>query len=248
MRLVLVPGEVHIRATKPHGVKAKIQQVWDAVQRFPKKDRPGIPTMPSMPSLPGFQMLATCRLLYGQNHEIFYSSNTFFLPPGPFEETLTHFFRNLQAEHVNMISRLGVTFGLEDLTPAVFKQVQDVMSHNTGYLLSDQVARAWGVAVQVHLSDIWQQKLAFLRRTREIKTVKLATVDRVLEIDGSNLGRAFRGIGACVCDYNICAKEVAELVAHAEMRVKKEVADRVERDGWRALRTWVIGGGCQSGL
>ncbi|CAD6590024.1 MAG: hypothetical protein ASARMPRED_004527 [Alectoria sarmentosa] len=223
MRLVLVPGEVHIRATKPHGVKAKIQHVWDAVQRFPK-DRPGIPTMPS---LPGFQMLATCRLLYGQNHGIFYSSNTFFLPPGPFEETLTHFFRNLQAEHVNMISRLGVTFG---------------------YLLSDQVARAWGVAVQVHLSDIWQQKLAFLRRTREIKTVKLATVDRVLEIDGSNLGRAFRGIGACVCDYNICAKEVAELVAHAEMRVKKKVADRVERDGWRALRTWVIGGGCQSGL
>ncbi|CAF9937813.1 MAG: hypothetical protein ALECFALPRED_007420, partial [Alectoria fallacina] len=55
--------------------------------------------------------------------------------------------------------------------------------------------------------------------------------------------------GVCVCDFNVCAKEVAELVAHAEMRVRKETADRVERDGWGALRAWVVGGGgCQSGL
>lgn len=253
MRLVLVPGEVHIRATREHGVKAKIHRVWDAVERIPKRCR----EIPTPPSLPGFQMLATCKAVYGQNHEMFYSSNTFFLPPGPFEQTLKHFFKNLQAEHVNMINRVGVTLGLQDLTPAVFKQVQDVMSHNLGYLPSSQVGRAWGVAVQVHLSDIWQQKLAFVRDTRQLNMVKLATDDRVLEIDGKSrvlgidggsLRRVFKGIGGYGDDFTVCAKEVSALVRHAEMNVKKEIAERVDRDGWRALRAWVNGGGFQSRL
>lgn len=244
MCLVLVPGEVHIRATKEHSVKAKIQHVWDTVQRIPE----GYRKIPAPTSLPGFQMLATCKMIYGESHEIYYSSNTFFLPPGPFEETLKHFFKNVQAEHVNMINRIGVTLGLQDLTPAVFKQVQGIMSHNLGCLPPSQVGRAWGVAVQVLLLDIWQQKLAFLRGTRRLTMVKLSTDDRVLEIDGDNLRRAFKGIGGIGDDFRICAKEVTALVRHAEMNVKKEITHRVDRDGWRALRAWVNGGGFQSRL
>ncbi|KAL9062873.1 MAG: hypothetical protein Q9161_009721 [Pseudevernia consocians] len=244
MHLVLVPGEVHIRATKEHGVKANIQHLWDTVKQFPAR----MLESPVMPSLPGFQILATCKLAYGQYHGMFYSSNTFFLPPGRFEETLKHFFINLQAEHVNMINRVGVTMGLEDLTPAVFKQAQNIMSHNVRYLSPDQVGPAWGIAVQVLLSDIWQQKLAFLRRTRGLTLVKLATDDEVLEIDGSNLRKAFKGIGDDGDDFQICAKELAHMVGRAKINVKNEIVWRVNRDGWRALRAWVVGGGFQSRL
>ncbi len=244
MHLVLVPGEVHIRASKEQGVKAKIQHVWDAVQRIPK----GNPKIPTLPSLPGFQMLATCKIAYGQNHEMFYRSNTFFLPPGGFDETRKHFFNNLQAVHVNMINRLGITLGLQDLTPVVFKQVQDVMLHNHRYLDPDHVGPAWGITVEVVLLDIWEQKLKFLRGTRGLKSVKLATDDEVLEIDGSKLWKALKGIGERSGDFRNCAKEVASLVGRAKSDVRNEIARRVNRDGWRALRAWVNGGGFRSRL
>ena len=31
-----------------------------------------------------------------------------FLPPGPFEEMVKNLFKNLQAHHANMISRVGI--------------------------------------------------------------------------------------------------------------------------------------------
>lgn len=243
MRHVVVPGEVHIRTTKEHGVKAKIQRLCDAMLGFPR----GHQKIPTLPSLPGFQMLATCKLVYGQYHEMFYSSNTFFLPPGPLDETLKHFSDNLQTEHVYMISRIGVTLGLQDLTPTVFKQVQDIMSHNLG-LPTNQMGRAWGTAVEVHLSDMWKQKVNLLRGIRRLKMVKLATDDEALEIDGGDLMEAFWGIGSYGDDFDVCSKEVAALVRHAKRNVRREIKHRVDRDGWRALRAWVNGGGFQSRL
>lgn len=244
MRHVLVPGDVHIRGTEKRGVKAKIQHAWDAVHQLPED----YPKPPAVPSLPGFQMLATCKLIYGQYHETFYSSNTFFFAPGPFKETLKYYTLSLQPEHVNMISSIGVTLGLEDLTPAVFKKVHEIMSHNLGSLPSYSVGREWGFTVQVHLSDIWQRKLGFLGSVQGLKMVKLATKDEVLEIDGADVGDAFNGIGTIGDDFKNCAKEVTGLVERAKTNVKKEIAERVDRDGWRALRAWVYNGGFQSRL
>lgn len=242
MRLVLVPGEIHILTAKERGVKAKIQRVWDTVQAFPKSQQ----SLPIMPSLPGFQVLSTCKLVYGANHEMFYSSNTFFLPPGPLEETLHHFSNTLQAEHVNMITRVGVTLGIQDLTPPVFKQAQDIMSYNLQRLPSDQVGRAWGVAVQAHLSDIWQRKLAFLNSTWRLKTIKLVTDDASLMVDGSTLRETFNGIGTHGDAFQLCAKAVTALIERAKRNVQREVAARVDRDGWRALRARVKAGAYRS--
>lgn len=50
MRLVLAPGNVHIRGAKKHGVKAKVEHAWDTVHRFPGDS----PKVPAAPSLPGF--------------------------------------------------------------------------------------------------------------------------------------------------------------------------------------------------
>lgn len=191
-------------------------------------------------------MLATCKLIYGQYHETFYSSNTLFFAPGPFEETIEYYTICLQPEHVNMISSIGVTLGLEDLTPAVFKKVQESVSQNLEYSPLYSVGQKWGIAVQVHLLFMWQRKLEFLSGVKGLNMVKLAMNDEVRESEGADLKEAFNGIGTESDDLKICAKEVAALIERAQRSVQEEIAERVDRDGWRALRVWVQGGGFRS--
>lgn len=236
---VLLPGDVHVRGTIKHDVKAKIQHAWDTIYQLPE----AYPKLPAVPSLPGFQMLATCKMTYGQYHETFYSSNTFFFAPGPFKETIKYYTLILQPEHVNMISRVGVSLGLEDLTPAVFKKVHETVSDNLGFLPSYSVGQEWGFTVQEHLSDIWQRKLGFLGSVQGLNKVKLTSKDEVVEIDGPDVRDALNGIGTVGDDFKNCAKEVTALVERAKTNVKNEIAERVDRDGWRALRAWVYNGG-----
>ena len=245
MSYVLVPGDVHIRAAKEHALKAKVRHIWDIVQQLPDRDR----EVPKPPSLPGFQILATCKAIYGQYHERFYSSNTFFLPPGPLDETLKHFFKHLQPEHVNMISRVGITLSLEDLTPAGFKEVETFMSQVRRRSLSCRAGGEWADTVHLHLLHIWYEKLAFLRKTKGLETVKVVAAEgESFEIDGSDVERALEVIGGSYHELEFRAEEVTALVRGATMHVKREITERVDRDGWRVLRAWVNRGGFRSRL
>ena len=249
MNHVLVPGDVHIRPTKEYGVKAALKSLWNALQIYPESDQAD----PRLPCLPGFQILATCRSIYGQYHELFYTANVFFLPPGPLEETLKHLFNKLQPEHVNMISRVGITLGLQDLTPSSFEQVQKSMSRNR----ANQSSRSqgggeeWADAVRIHLLQTWYSKLAFLRKTTGLRLVRM-TVEgdeqRVLEFDGPGFERALEVVGGNGSPHLdelllLHAEKVTALIHGASMNVKKEITERVDRDGWRALREWVKGRG-----
>ena len=102
---VLVPGEVHIRATKEHGMKATIKHVRKEMQRFCSDYQQTkyygtkwriqyvretmqcfylrCQEIPRMPSLPGFQMLATCKSVYEQNHEQYTPQIRFSCRPVP---------------------------------------------------------------------------------------------------------------------------------------------------------------------
>ena len=250
---VLAPGDVHIRPTKEHGVKAASKSFWNALQLY-SESHPG---NPRLPSLPGFQILATCKLIYGQYHELFYTGNIFFLPPGPLDETLKHLFNKLQQEHVNMISRLGVTLGLQDLTPGGFEQVQNSMSRNCRNHSSSSQAGGleWADAVRIHLLQTWYSKLAFLRKSKGLKFVRLAVEgeegkgEGVFEVDGLGLERALEVIAGDGSPHSdelllIHVEEVIALIHRASMKVRKEITDRVDRDGWRALRSWVKSGRC----
>lgn len=263
---VLVPGEVHIRATKEHGMKATIKHVRKEMQRFCRDYQQTkyygtkwriqyvretmqcfylrCQEIPKMPSLPGFQMLATCKSVYEQNHEQVYSSNTFSLPPGPLEETAKHFTEVLQAEHKHMISCVGVKMGLEDLTPAVFTRVQHDMFMSRYAPDYDEPALEWSDKVLGYLSYIWFAKVYFLQELQPLKTVKLAAAGEMLEIDQGDLARIADGFRNPV-NFSYCAdaEEVGALVEHAKETVRREIDDRVERDGWRGLRAWVYGGG-----
>ena len=248
MSYVLVPGDVHIRPTKEHGVKAAFKCFWNAL----RGDSESHEGDPRPPSLPGFQILATCKSIYGQYHELFYTANTFFLPPGPLDETLRYLLKKLQPEHVNMISRVGVTLGLRDLTPGGFEQVQTSMSRDCRKQSSTDKTggREWADAVRIHLLQIWYSKLAFLRKTKGLRFVRLAVEgeeaeeEGAVEVDGLGFERALEviaGDGSPQSDDLLLfhAKEVTALIYRASMKVKREITERVDRDGWGALKGWV---------
>lgn len=249
---VLVPGDVHLRSTKEDGVKAAIKSFWNALQRCPESQQRDS----RLPSLPGFQILATCKSIYGQYHELFYTANIFFLPPGPLEETLKHLFHKLQPEHVNMISRVGVTLGLQDLTPSGFEQVRRSMSrdHRHHSAWSDGGGEEWADAVRIHLLQIWYSKLAFLRKTQGLKSVRMSVEGEeqgVFEFDGLGFERALEVIGGDASPHSdelllFHAEKVTALIYRASMIVKREITERVDRDGWRVLRGWVKGRGYAS--
>ncbi len=70
-------------------------------------------------SQPGIQLIATCKQAYEEGHALFYSSNTFHLPP-----TMTFEWSDrLQAKHKAMIKRISFTFGLDELTPAMVDEI-----------------------------------------------------------------------------------------------------------------------------
>ena len=256
MSYVLVPGDVHIRPTKEHGVKAAFICFWN-VLRGDSESHEGDPRPPS---LPGFQVLATCKSIYGQYHELFYTAKTFFLPPGPLDETLRHLFKKLQPEHVNMISRVGVTLGLRDLTPGGFKQVQTSMSRDRRKNSSSSQAggREWADAVRIHLLQIWYSKLAFLRKTKGLRFVRLAVEgeeaeeEGAVDVDGLGFERGLEGIAGDDSSQSdelllLHAKEVTALIYRASMKVKREITERVDGDGCGALRGWVRSRSYQSG-
>ena len=245
---VLAPGDVHIRPTKEYGVKAASKRFWNALQLHSESHRGN----PRLPSLPGFQILATCKMIYGQYHELFYTANIFFLPPGPLDETLKHLFNKLQPEHVNMISRLGVTLGLQDLTPGGLEQVQNSMSRDCRNHSSSSQAggREWADAIRIHLLQTWYSKLAFLRKAKGLKFVRLAVEgeeeegEGVFEVDGLGFERALEvvaGDGSPHSDELLLfhVEEVIALIFRASMKVRREITERVDQDGWRALRGWV---------
>ena len=236
-------------------MKAAFKSFWNALQRYPENQQGDA----RLPSLPGFQILATCKIIYGQYHELFYTANIFFLPPGPLDETLKHLFDKLQPEHVNMIRRVGVTLGLQDLTPGGFEQVQTSMSRERRKQSSrSQVGgREWAEAIRIHLLQTWYSKLAFLRKTQGLKVVRLAVegeeaeAEGGIEVDGLGFERALEviaGDGSPQSDELLLfhAEKVTALIYRASMNVKRDVSERVDREGWRALKGWVKGGGYRS--
>lgn len=60
-RYILVPGSVHLRRPKDQHRRNS-----------------------------GFQFLATCQQAYEEGHVFFYSLNTFYIPPGPLDQTFRY--------------------------------------------------------------------------------------------------------------------------------------------------------------
>ena len=104
---------------------------------------------------------------------------------------------------------------------------------------SNLFGQAWGVAVQAHRSDVWRQKIAFLRGSRDLE---LATEGGMLRLSRPAYPSHVRGIPVATAVTGIRHVEIS-WCKRSKGRVGKEVADSVDRDAWRALRAWVQGEG-----
>ncbi len=116
MDLVLVHGDIHPYKPVPKvPVKVSTPEPDSAANVYTLKPDSAAIVKPQ----PGIQLIATCKQAYDEGHVLFYSSNVFHLPP-----TMTFEWSNrLQAKHKAMIKRISITFGLEELTPAMVDEI-----------------------------------------------------------------------------------------------------------------------------
>ncbi|KAF6227773.1 hypothetical protein HO173_011991 [Letharia columbiana] len=133
---------------------------------YPRK--PILGTTASIESPPGIQLIATCRQAYLEGHALFYSSNTFHLPP-----SMTFEWSNrLQAKHKAMIKRIGITLGLVQLTPAMLSQIE------FRNCISQEDAIRGPFAVSDFLLDTWNSKLRHVAAWTSLNEIEVDSFGR----------------------------------------------------------------------
>jgi len=182
---------------------------------------------------------------------MYYSSNTFFLAPGPLKNSVDTLDK-IQTRHFRMIKSMGVELDLQDLTPVVFKQIQSQYERYVKVYPRNRRSRAtaanlgdiWGTLALDHLYIIWAQKLAFARRTKGLREVKIAIRHKAVVLDGSTLNYHLDGLRLYIDhhDYSKCSQEVLEFIQCAARAVHREIVGRFVLDGWRGIRTAVESG------
>lgn len=111
----------------------------------------------------GVQFIATCKQAYVEGHGLFYSTNTFHLPPKiPFLWP-----ERLQAKHKAMIERIRITIGLAELTPSMLNQVQSNMVGHTGY------SSVWASAVLDVLVEEWKAKMRYIAAWNSLEEIEV---------------------------------------------------------------------------
>ena len=126
MELVFVPVEVLLHASQPikhdHKPSTLQEALYHVIERVSKRSgkNPKFTSVPQPPWISTTSHVQTglcrrsCRFLR-------YSSNIFFLPPGPLTNT-HHGVETLQPQHRAMIGTMGIMMTLQDLTPSVLEE------------------------------------------------------------------------------------------------------------------------------
>lgn len=126
---------------------------------------------------PGLQFLATCKQACAEGFKVFFSTNIFFLPYGPIENTC-RCFNEINLEHQLTIQGLGLTFGVQDLTPLAWSAIRgDIQAYypfEEPFEPGEQQGMLWGEHSRRHLLEIWKQKPSCLGgRPVELRKVKI---------------------------------------------------------------------------
>ena len=127
-------------------------------------------TTPKIESRPGMQLIATCKQAYSEGCELFYSSNTFHLPPtGTFSWS-----DKLTAKHKAMIKRVSITIGLVELTPAMLTEIEKNMPAN----IDKKEAKPWAEAIGDVLLKSWHSKLTHIADWGSLEELELRSYGR----------------------------------------------------------------------
>lgn len=248
MELVLTPGEVLLHATrpikrnrKPFLLRGTLRRVMNTVSKCSDKDSKLLRVLQP----PGFQLLATCKQACAEGHAVFYSSNVFYLPPGPLEET-HRCWQTLQPQHRAMIKKVGILMSLKDLTPAVFEQVHHDVREHCGGSMMDRIifshGMEWSYFVEKRLSDIWKEKMDFvLAHLEGLTLLKIVTGEELGQYDVENLERDVEFFEEEDGDM----LEIFNLLGRAAHLVREDVEGRVSRAGWKTFGAMINKGRLQ---
>lgn len=186
----------------------------------------------------GFQLFKTCKTAYRDGYRIFYSSNTFHLPPGSASD-LENWFDKLKLEHRSLIKSVCLTFSIKDITPNVLKEMEKkwlwdipVNTRRLEQRIVFEVAYAlcW---------RYWQDKIDWVKKSEGIERVVLMCGNGEMSECGSGSGRVvfegeeWRGLDV---------KVERDFLDRARERVQGELETLVEEVGWKATRKALMNG------
>jgi len=146
---------------------------------------------------PGFQIISTCRTMYEERHEMFYSQNIFHLEPGPLI-IASNYFDGLQPGHRNLIKSIVLSFTVADLTSAGFMFVEaDVWrwkqccGQKVRSLDKFQQVAAWTNFSMKTLRNLWRDKFLWLIKWPSLEKVELRGSKYKLIVQGAGMVSVF---------------------------------------------------------
>ena len=116
MELALHPGEVHIDADPG--------SLCDVIDGDGYLNTSAEPADHEEQHHYGVQLLATCRQIYEEGHNIWYANNTFYLPPCPFKE-MKRILCAYQRKHLRIIGRLVVGCTIDDVSEEKIQKLKE---------------------------------------------------------------------------------------------------------------------------
>ncbi len=183
-------------------------------------------TMVKVESQPGIQLIATCRQAYHEGHRLFYSSNTFHLPP-----TMTFEWPDrLQVNHKAMIKRISITIGLDELTSEMLSKIERSMpggvDQKSGIYWAGRVARS--------LVHSWISKFRYIATWSSLEEIELRSfghtkVLRYHEIV-AHLGQACKWQGN---------RYWYKVLGRAHLCVFGTIMAKTDSVGWERTKEWL---------
>lgn len=162
-------------------------------------------------------MLVSCKTAYFEGHYLYYSSNMFHLPPGSFKDTF-RWVEALQPKHKNLIRRIGLRFGLSDMTPAMIEDV------NTYCAAKDLNVSAFMI---VHLYRVWEAKLLHLANWNSLEEIQLEVHDAAIVVSRDEIHKSLRCPSSCGLEYR--RHRTCSLLYGLRWGVQRDILERFGR-------------------
>ncbi|KAI4113195.1 MAG: hypothetical protein LQ338_008219 [Usnochroma carphineum] len=207
--------------------------------------------------------LSVCRTAYEEGHPLFYSQNTFQIPPGPLSVT-KQYFDGLQPEHRRLIRKVVLNISLVDLTVETMDAIESQLRARDvarGRLPHDGSVDDWVAPIVYNIISVWRSKIAWLRDWTWLGEVSICSFpirssDHLLACgcpsdlvswkgSGVQLPHVLKGIGPAephtpVMDcYGQCDTAFAEQMRRAESHLWKKVQLMIFRFGWKCSKALV---------
>ena len=194
-------------------------------------------TKANVVSPPGIQLLATCKQAYNEGYELFYSSNTFHLPP-----TMTFEWSNeLQAKHKAMVKRISITLDLEDLNVTTFKQTRERVTAN---VRGDKSYEYLTAPLARGLYNGWERKMKYIAAWTSLGEIQLRSFNHTNFIQHCNVVTHLEELNAeefsteefSMLYHSLYWRDVLEW---PELCVFANFYAQVDRVGWERAIEWL---------